>query len=279
MVCNMKNIFYSFTCEEDSARCTMENGVCVRHYTNKGKRKVDCLANHEARRWAGSSNKKAEFRCDVCDHPFTTQLTSVTAGTWCGQCSSKWKHCGEDECSFCHERSFGSYNGLTSTGKRKVDCLTNHVVRRWAISSSRKAEFRCDVGDHPFTTQLFSVTAGKWCSKCVNKTELKVYTFLESIYNIEGQYRPKKNYRGMIRCRFDIHIIDKGKIFEIDGPQHTEEVSDDWIKTKLFSRQIRDKWKEFVAKREGLTVHRFNQHAIFTDSYDWKSEMRRILEE
>lgn len=61
------------------------------------------------------------------------------------------------------------------------------------------------------------------------------------------------------------------------GPQHTQEVPKEWMSTTLFHRQIVDKWKEFLARRHGKKVFRFNQHAIWTDGYDWKREMRTVV--
>ena len=45
----------------------------------------------------------------------------------------------------------------------------------------------------------------------------------------------------------------------------------------LFRRQIKDKWKEFIARRHGLRVVRFDQESIWADSYDWRAQMRRII--
>lgn len=76
---------------------------------------------------------------------------------------------------------------------------------------------------------------------------------------------------------FDFLLVGVDIIFEIDGPQHTQEVSKKWIPSTLLHRQIVDKWKEFMARRDGKKVFRFNQHAIWMDSYDWKREMRTLV--
>lgn len=42
-------------------------------------------------------------------------------------------------------------------------------------------------------------------------------------------------------------------------------------------RQLVDKWKEFLVRRHRKSVFRFNQNAIWMDSYDWKREMRTLV--
>jgi hypothetical protein len=49
------------------------------------------------------------------------------------------------------------------------------------------------------------------------------------------------------------------------------------IHTTLFHRQIVDKWKEFMARSDGKKMFRLNQCAIWMDSYDWKREMRILV--
>ncbi len=263
-------------CGKDCVYCFNRSFASYKGVTTTGRRRVDCLVNKDVLRWAISSNTKVQFKCDVCDHMFESALCKVTQGRWCGQCSIKWKHCGKD-CIYCFNRSFASYKGVTTNGILKVDCLVNKDVLRWAISSDTKAQFKCDVCDHTFESALSNVTNGHWCPLCKNKTELKVYNFLSNEFKIKKEYRPAKRYKHMVQCRFDFLLKDFGKIFEIDGPQHTEEVSKGWIKSTLFHRQIRDKWKEFIARRENKRVYRFDQRAIWLDSYDWKSEMRNII--
>jgi hypothetical protein len=45
----------------------------------------------------------------------------------------------------------------------------------------------------------------------------------------------------------------------------------------LFSRVILDKWKEFLVRKEGMNVIRFDQEAIWGNKYDWKQEMKNLL--
>jgi len=107
-----------------------------------------------------------------------------------------------------------------------------------------------------------------------------VFNFLtkELRLQVKREYIPSFQWRHYKkRSRFDFLLVGVDIIFEIDGPQHTQEVSKKWIPSTLLHRQIVDKWKEFMARRDGKKVFRFNQHAIWMDSYDWKREMRTLV--
>ena len=45
-------------------------------------------------------------------------------------------------------------------------------------STNKKYKFDCDVCQQVFETQLSDITTGVWCSFCVNKTELLLFTAL-----------------------------------------------------------------------------------------------------
>jgi hypothetical protein len=296
--------FENFTCELDSDNCQHDDGgLCTQHKTPAGHSKVGRLVNFKvAANLSCCSNKKVKFECDVCLHTFESRLGHVNDGSWCGMCSTMWKHCGTDECTFCYERSFASYAGLTSNDKKKVDCIVNKANLRLPLNNNEKGKFKCDVCLHTFESRLSHVNNGTWCPHCKNKTELKVFNFLtkELELRVKREYKPSFQWRDYKkRCRFDFLLVDLDIILEIDGPQHTEEVATTWIRptllhprlleffmkedpkrqihTTLFHRQIVDKWKEFMARRDGKKMFRLNQCAIWMDSYDWKREMRILV--
>ncbi|MDA7839012.1 endonuclease domain-containing protein, partial [bacterium] len=212
---------------------------------------------------------------------FSARISDITKkGGWCGMCSSNWKHCGKHDCEYCFERSFASYAGVTPNGKRKVDCLVNIKNTKKPKFHHGKVEFQCDACPHIFSIQLSKVSAGRWCGKCKNKTELKVLNFLDEKLGIKTkpQYtipEIKKIYK--IRRLFDFLLVKYNLVFEIDGYQHNARAWFDKNDHALFRRQIKDKWKEFIARRYGLRVVRFDQESIWADSYDWRAEMKRII--
>ena len=87
----------------------------------------------------------------------------------------------------------------------------------------------------------------------------------------------KKIYK--IQHRFDLLLVKYNLIFEIDGRQHNERAWFDKNDHALFRRQIKDKWKEFIARKRGLRVVRFDQESIWADSYDWRAEMKDVIKD
>jgi very-short-patch-repair endonuclease len=267
--------------------CTFCFGRSIESYdrlTLKGKKKIKCIVNKADLRLALGSRTKVKIKCDVCFHVFSIALSSVTShGHWCGMCSSSWEHCGVVTCTFCLERSFASYKGLTLNGKKKADCIVNKADLRLALNSAKKkVKFECDVCSQPFSMLLNSVINDNWCPTCKNKTELMVLNFLQDEMNIKvvTQYIPggmkqmKKNYGKF--GKMDFYLPEFNLIWELDGRQHNTQVIR-FGNTPLFHRMILDKWKEYLVKKEGLNVIRFDQTAIWQNKYDWKQEMRNLL--
>ena len=233
-------------------------------------------------RLAISSDKKVQFNCDVCKHTFSTSLNHINKGLWCRMCSSYWKHCGKTDCTFCYERSFASYEGITTNGKRKVDCLVDANDAQYSMGSRKKVEFHCNVCDNTFSTKLSNITHNCcWCPHCKNKTEAKVLRFLrnELKQKVTTQYTIRHEVRTYKkRFRFDFYLPAHNIILEVDGPQHAQEVDNKWIRSTLLHRQILDAWKERLARRNDLRVVRLDQPSIWRDSYDWRTEIKVLLD-
>ena len=253
--------------------------------TLNDKKKVDCIDNKDDLRLALTSNKKVDFECDVCFHVFSISLANVTNGRWCGMCSNKWEHCGVVTCTFCFNRSIASYEGETSNDKKKAYCIVNKADLCLAISSGKKVKFKCDVCLLPFSSTLSNVTNGGWCPTCRNKTATKVFKFLLKMkFEVVREYIPggKCGTTSLMNKTYgkngfmDYYLPGFNSLFELDGVQHNMEVA--YFKSaSLFTRLILDKWKEFWARKCGLSVIRFDQTAILKNDYNWKQEMENIL--
>ena len=131
-----------------------------------------------------------------------------------------------------------------------------------------------------------------WCPNCYNKTELKLYNWLlkrEYIKTVKKEWKPawcsteythiiKTKYKiGRYQYRYDFLVTLKNKkqiIIELDGPQHYEQVRD-W-KTPL-EQQLRDKYKEFKARAEGLDIIRCYQEDVLMDRKDWEDNLNHKL--
>ena len=270
--------FINYTCRLDKDICRDKKGLCI-HNTPTGNSKVGCLVNAADAQLSCGIKETVEFKCDVCLHVFSTSLNNVTRGSWCSMCSCKWKHCGVDTCTFCFDRSFASYKGVTLNNKKKVDCIVNRADLRLPLGSPQTVEFNCDVCLHVFSTSLNNVTRGHWCGKCRNKTELMVLNYLQEMkIEVDTQYIPggkkmKQNY-GKIG-KMDYYLPTFNILWELDGAQHNTQVMH--FGGTLFHRMILDKWKEFWARECGMKVIRFDQEAIWNNKYDWKQEMKNLL--
>ena len=280
--CGMCSKTWKHCGKDDCNYCYKRSFGSYAGVTPNGKRKVECLIDVNDAKKPISHNGNVKFECDVCQHAFSTTPNGVSNGRWCGQCSIKWKHCGKDNCVYCYKRSFGSYAGVTPNGKRKVDCLLDKNDKKKPKSQNTKVKFDCDVCQHAFSSAPNQVSRGRWCPKCKNKTELKVLNFLAKELGMKTKHQYtipdiKEIYK--IQHRFDLLLVKYNLVFEIDGYQHNARAWHDKNDHALFRRQIKDKWKEFIARKRGLRVVRFDQESIWADSYDWRAEMKDVIKD
>ena len=284
--CGMCSLKWKHCGVETCTFCFERSLESYKGVTLNDKKKADCTVKKADLRLALGSRTKVDFECDVCFHVFSMKLSDVTChGQWCGMCSAKWKHCGVVTCTFCFERSIESYERLTSNGKKKADCVVKKADLRLALSSRTKVEFECDICLLPFSSSLFNVTNGGWCPTCRNKTATKVFKFLLKMkFEVVREYIPggKSGTTSLMNKTYgkngfmDYYLPGFNNLFELDGAQHNLEVAF-FGNTSLFTRMVLDKWKEFWARKCGLSVIRFDQPAILKNKYNWKQEMENIL--
>lgn len=134
---------------------------------------------------------------------------------------------------------------------------------------------------------------GKICPKCSpksNKTEAKLEKYLNEIQcieNIEREYKPewcstvystilssgdKSNGKYQYRYDFLVKFSDGQKlIIELDGPQHFKD--SERFGTKAIFVQLRDKYKEMMARKNGLKVIRCKQEDVWNDKNDWEGKL------
>ncbi len=79
-----------------------------------GKKKVDCWSSNnelKPREMFKQSHIYCEFECDVCFHPWKSNLANVVnLGSWCPYCSTPpQKLCTKKVCVLCYGKSFDSF--------------------------------------------------------------------------------------------------------------------------------------------------------------------------
>nr|WNL49759.1 restriction endonuclease [Marseillevirus sp.] len=210
-----------------------------------------------------SSNKKFWFKCERCKHSFEMMLNSVSNGHFCPFCSSQ-KLCSSDECEPCFEKSFASSDKAKFWNVEK----NKQSPREVFISSNKKFWFECEK-KHVFSSVLNSISSGTWCPKCKNKTEAKLFSFLEENFEepihqfkVSWCKNPEKN----AFLPFDFCV--SRTIIELDGRQHYEQVRN-WKSPE--EQQKTDRYKEEQAVKNGYSVLRILQDDVWNDKINWKS--------
>ena len=225
-----------------------------------------------------NSGKKHWFKCDKCSHDFEKKLDNINRGTWCPYCSEPPnKMCEDEECRHCLENSFASHPRVscwhpTKNGKIKPrDVFKNSRKKRW---------FKCDKCSHDFYAHPFLINQGAWCPMCVHKTEQKLYEALIGYHRgTKRQFRAKwcKNYETGRCYPFDFCIKSKKVIIELDGRQHFEDVKH-W-NSSFEDRHSIDLVKQLDANDNGYRVIRILQEDVWTDRYDWLTELLKNIQD
>ena len=116
-----------------------------------------------------------------------------------------------------------------------------------------------------FTQKQFSHLLGVGCPHCINKTEYKLFTILQSRYpTVQRQF--KAEWCKQKRCLpFDFVIEEHKIIIELDGPQHFTQVAN-WRAPEL--QQQQDLFKTKCANENGYSVIRVLQTDVANDLLD-----------
>ena len=290
-------------CKKNCDYCFKKSFANYDGITPSGKKKVDCWSSKNIQQpWEISvqCNKKFWFNCDTCPHEFESSLNKVTGNkpTWCPYCCIQSKQLCKKNCDYCFKKSFANYDGITPSGKKKVDCLSSKnklKPRDVHRGSCQVFHFTCDRCDSDFSTSAYHITQRVWCPHCKNKTELKLQNYLlqqNNIKVVEREYKPKwcsteyihlvknKFNIGRYQYRFDFLVTFKNKkqsIIELDGGQHYKAVPS-WGTTPLM-QQIRDKYKERKAKEKNIPLIRCIQEDVWMEKNDWQIKLENLLQQ
>lgn len=212
-----------------------------------------------------NSNKKFWFLCGECKHEFEANLNNISSGYWCPFCSSPPKNlCSSSECKTCFEKSFASSEKAEFWDFEKNEQRPREVF----ASSHKKFWFECE-NKHIFSSSLGNVSYGYWCPLCKNKTEAKLFSFLQQHFK-DPVHQLKvwwcKNPETNKFLPFDFCVSKT--IIELDGRQHYEQVMG-WQSPEL--TQKNDRYKEEQALKNGYSVLRILQEDVWNDRIDWKS--------
>jgi len=268
--------------------------------TENGKLKVECFLREKSKysihQLAKNSYKKIWMKCDLCFHDFETQPSRLTSGDWCPYCCiAPKKQCKKDlNCLVCFKKSFKSYEGLTPEGNLVIDRWSSKNVKssyEFFKGSGKCAWFDCDTCSRSFKGRIADISKGRWCSFCKNKTEKKLYRWLQETFpeeEIIKEWKPEwcgffyitmtskgKFTYNVNRYCYDFYIPQRKTIIEIDGEQHFRKIKY-WKKT-LFSVQLRDGFKTMKAKSHGIRIIRICQCDVWEDKNNWEFILQNAI--
>jgi len=220
------------------------------------------------------------FDCLDCGHKDIPMIISniTKHNQWCGYCSIPRKHlCGKDDCTYCIAGSIASLPQSVYWDYEKNGDLKPYDVCR---GTDKKYWFKCPECNISFQISGSSLSAGCFCSTCYRKTEGKVYNELIKYHPTlirefsEDWCRGVKSGR---RLRFDFCIKEKTVIIELDGAQHFKDVVA-W-KSSFEDQHMVDIVKHADANDNGFRVIRIIQEDVWSDKYDWLTELLNNIED
>ena len=122
--------------------------------------------------------------------------------------------------------------------------------------------------------------SGYGCPTCHNKTEKKVHDelinhYLGLIWGFKANWC--KNPETNCYYPFDFCIKEKRLIIELDGKQHFGDVK--YFKSSFKDRHAVDLVKQVAANESGFRVIRLMQEDVWSDKYDWLTELLKNIED
>jgi len=234
------------------------------------------LNEKEPRMVTRGSAQKYWFDCSKCKHSFQISLNAITRGNWCSYCANQ-KLCDNEHCNVCLKKSFASHHRSKYWSSKNTK-----TPRETAISSNMKYWFDCeDCGNDFYTTVDRVSLGGTWCPICKNKTEKQLYQWLTQTYPQYTISTPgNQKFQWCINpstgkhLPFDFYIKELELIIELDGPQHFRQIGKWETPEKI---QARDRIKEFLALKNGLSVARILQDDVIKNKNNWKEKIDAVL--
>jgi very-short-patch-repair endonuclease len=214
------------------------------------------------------------FSCDKCVHDFQHILSN---DTWCPYCRGS-KLCDDDDCQFCFNKSFASCEKSNYWHPTKNGDLKPRTICK---SANVKAWFNCDRCLNPFIIWIPNIQERNgWCNICKHKTEHKLHESLIRYFpDIQMQFKAEwcKSSVTNYYYRFDFCIEEQRTIIELDGRQHFKDVA--YFRSSFEEVHFVDMIKQSAANNNGYKVIRILQEDVWSDKYDWLTELLKNIED
>jgi very-short-patch-repair endonuclease len=274
---NNKNA-YCKSCSDKSKNQVVvkkENSIAVTHYetaeqwhpTKNGELKPEHVSSgsHVIVWWL--CKKTCYYGCK---HEWKGVISNKCKGFGCPYCSkhSSREICIHDSIAFTHKDIAKQWHP-TKNGELKPEYVTYGSEQNiWWLSSDCKHEWEAQISNR--------TGRGDGCTKCTHKTEKKLYDILIPDYSsLIKQYKVDwcKNKKHL---PYDYAIEYDKIIIELDGEQHFKDVIS-W-NSPLKEIHVIDVYKMKCANENGFSVIRIYQPDVWSDTYDWLTELRNNIE-
>lgn len=223
-----------------------------------------------ARMVARCSETEYQFDCIECDHKFDMSPHRAQDFTGCPYCTSV-KICKDDDCGFCESKSFASHPAHIYWSKENKT-----TPRMVLIGTNISYKFDCPHCEKQYTASPYNISKGKWCKCTKNKTETKLFKFLETEYPDLNIIREKKfDWCKNIKCLpFDFFMKKYNLIIELDGDQHFRQVRT-W--NPFEQTQKVDVKKMKLANQHNYSVIRIYQEDVWQDKNNWQKKLQKVI--
>lgn len=244
------------------------------------------FASHsKAKNWSNKNIKKPRevfkvsahqyiFDCDVCNHEFIAILSDISHNnSWCSFCSNK-KLCEDKKCQSCYEKSFSSHSKSKYWSPKNIEKPRNIFK-----NTAKKFYFNCENCKLEYYSILYSITSGRGCPYCKNKTEKKLFEWLKNKF-AENNIKFQKSFDWCIysvtkrHAKFDYLITNLNILIELDGDQHIRQVSN-WTDYKKVKEK--DVFKIEKAINNKYTIIHILQEDVFNNKNDWESKLKTVI--
>lgn len=219
------------------------------------------------------SNIEYLFDCRECKHQSSKSLNSASQGNGCKYCAHSVL-CDDWNCEFCFNNSFASYEKSKFWIMEKNGTHPRFVFKY----AEAKYSFLCELCQEEYIAAPGTVSKGCWCNCEKNKTEKKLYEFLQEKFSKFQIEREKKfdwckSYKNR-PLPFDFYIEELKIIIELDGNQHFKQVLY-WDAPEII--QERDKFKMKFALDQGYIIIRIHQVDVYSDKNNWRNNLLNAI--
>jgi len=134
-------------------------------------------------------------------------------------------------------------------------------------------KYRCENG-HISQINFSDFQQGRRCNLCKNKTEAKLFNWLQTNFDYKIETQQKFNWSQ--NKIYDFKMEELKLLLELDGPQHMMQVSN-WQSPEF--NKLNDELKNNLAIENGYRMIRICQRIVFDDKEDWQIQLKKAIEE